>query len=209
MLFQIHNRAGLTLIEVLIVAAIFVIGLGAMLSSAVGLFTNTSFSGDFLVASHLAAEGVEVVRNRRDENAAATPPRNWNDGFDTVIAQAVVKPDLSSGAFAGRFIIDPVLYTLDDCMQSNQNCQVYIDPVTGVYGDAGMSAIIPTAAPTKFFRLISFTSVLCTASLVTDGLCATGEVIGTVVTSTVRWRQGPSTRTVEVATTLFNWIITP
>lgn len=207
MSLQISNRAGITLIEVVIVAAIFVIGLGAMLTSAVGLFGATSFSGDFLIASHLAAEGVEIVRNRRDSNSLAIPPRAWNDGFD--VAQAIVKLNLSSDVFDGHFIIDSAPYTLDDCIGSNHNCQMYIDTATGVYGDTGMNAIIASAIPTKFFRLLSFTPVLCTASLSSEAICANGSVIGTTVTSTVRWQQGSSPKTAQVAETVFNWIIAP
>ena len=204
---KIHNTTGITLVEILVVSAIFVIGLSAMLASAVSLFGYTSFSGDFFIASHLAAEGVEVVRNRRDANSAAVPPRAWNDGFDVAtVSQAIVKPVFFNSNFTGSFVIDPVSDTIDACVSSNR-CQIYFDPITGVYGDAGMQAVISGAVPTKFFRLISFTQVLCTASLA--GICTIGDLIGTTITSTVRWRQGMSLKTAVVSETLFNWIIAP
>lgn len=205
---KIHNTTGITLVEVLVTSAIFVIGLSAMLGSAVSLFGHTSFSGDFFIASHLSAEGVEVVRNRRDGNASAVPPRVWNDGFDTgSISQAIIKPVFFNSNFTGNFVIDPASDTIDACVSSNR-CQIYFDPITGIYGDAGMQAVISSAVPTKFFRFISFAPVSCPAVFETD-ICATNELIGTTVTSTVRWRQGSRLKTSEVSETIFNWIINP
>ncbi len=205
-----HNTTGITLVEVLVVSAIFVIGLSAMLASAVSLFGHTAFSGDFLIASHLAAEGVEIVRNRRDANAVAVPSRAWNDGFDVAsVSQAIVKPVFFNSNFTGNFVIDPVPYTLDDCINSNKSCQIYFDPaLIDMYGDAGMKAVISGAVPTKFFRLITLAPVVCPASLEPD-ICTIGDLIGTTVTSTVRWRQGMSPKTASVSEALFNWIISP
>ena len=80
MILSTKNNQGLTLIEVLAVTAIFVIGLAAMLTSAVGIFKSAVFSGDYLVATNLAREAAEIVRNKRDNNFLMD--QNWQEGFD-------------------------------------------------------------------------------------------------------------------------------
>ena len=73
------NNDGFTLIETIVAVGIIVIGL----VSALTLITNSLFYvsniGDRLIAANLTAEGLEVVRNIRDNNWLQELP--WNSGL--------------------------------------------------------------------------------------------------------------------------------
>ena len=70
---------GFTLIETIVAVGIIVIGL----VSALGAITTSLFYisniGDRLIAANLAAEGLEVVRNIRDNNWLVN--LSWNNGL--------------------------------------------------------------------------------------------------------------------------------
>lgn len=196
-----HSR-GITLIEVVIVTGIFTIGLGAMLTNSVGLFTTTAFSGDFLIASNLAREGIEVTRNFRDENFLNG--RTWDEGFKT---RALVKPLVPAGVFQGDFQLDEATYDMTACVTVNKNCQVAYDPGSGLYGDAGLVGAIPGSVLTKFYRMLEFDPVYCGAMLGGNSLCdiPTSEQIGVKITSRVNWYQGPTIREAVMTAYLYNW----
>lgn len=73
------SSAGFTLIETMVAIGIIVIGL----VSALTLITNSLFYvsniSDRLIAANLTAEGLEVVRNIRDNNWLAN--LSWNNGM--------------------------------------------------------------------------------------------------------------------------------
>lgn len=205
-LIKQHKR-GITLIEVVVVTGIFTIGLGAMLTNSVGLFTTTAFSGDFLIASNLAREGIEITRNTRDENFLNG--RAWNDGFE--MNRALVKPFVPGGVFQGVFQLEDVAYDMTTCVTVNKNCEVVYDPASGLYGDAGLVGAIPGAMLTKFYRLLEFDPVFCGATglgVVGVDLCdvlPTDEQIGVKVTARVNWYQGPTLREAVMTAYLYNW----
>ncbi|HBH46280.1 MAG: hypothetical protein A2445_04565 [Candidatus Jacksonbacteria bacterium RIFOXYC2_FULL_44_29] len=203
MILSTKNNQGLTLIEVLAVTAIFVIGLAAMLTSAVGIFKSAVFSGDYLVATNLAREAAEIVRNKRDNNFLMD--QNWQEGFD--YARAVVKPEFAGGVFKGAWSIEEATYSLADCLDVNHSCQFYYDAGTGLYGDSGMTipSLLPNAVPTKFYRLLEFNEKSCSTELETAGLCVAGEIIGVTVTVHVNWQQGAKWNPVTLETDLYNW----
>ena len=200
------NNQGITLIEVIIVLTIFSIGLGAMLAGSVGLFTQTAFSGDFLIASHLAREGLEAVRNMRDENFLNE--RTWNHGFE--MNRALLKTVLPGGVFQGEFQFEEVTYDMTTCVTVNKNCQMAHDPASGLYGDAGLVGVIPGAQLTKFYRMFEFDPIMCSATTLikANGLCDTApsdEQIGVKVTSRVQWYQGQTLREAVMTSYLYNW----
>lgn len=73
---------GFTLIETLV--AIVVIGIGFV--GALTLITSTisfmSLGSSRLIASYLAQEGVEIVRNIRDSNWLEVPEPTWDQGLN-------------------------------------------------------------------------------------------------------------------------------
>lgn len=198
-MFVKRRLQGVTLIEVMIATSVFIIGLGAMLTSAVALFSNAIAAGDYLIASNLAREAVEIARNQRDDNFVKHDI--WNSDLTT--SPAVIKPNLSGG-FRGRYIIETVTYTMDQCLV-NHNCQLSYDPESGLYGDRGMVLLLPRAVVTKFHRLLQFTPKACNADMIAADLCDAGETIGLTVASSVKWFQGAKLKEVVVNADLYNW----
>lgn len=74
-----QNMAGFTLLETIVAVGLIVVGL----VSALALITNSLFYvsniQDRLIAANLAAEGIEVVRNIRDNNWLQNLA--WNNGL--------------------------------------------------------------------------------------------------------------------------------
>src|SRR3989344_8540644 len=73
------NNDGFTLIETIVAVGIIVIGLVSALTLITNSFFYVSNIGDRLVAANLAAEGLEVARNIRDNNWLAN--LSWNNGL--------------------------------------------------------------------------------------------------------------------------------
>lgn len=77
------KQAGFTLIETMVAIGVIVIGLMsslALITNALSVFSNIQ---DRLIVANLAAEGVEVVRNIRDNNWLQNPgdASKWNLGL--------------------------------------------------------------------------------------------------------------------------------
>ncbi|MBU2082238.1 prepilin-type N-terminal cleavage/methylation domain-containing protein [Patescibacteria group bacterium] len=73
------NNRGLTLLETIVAVGLIVVGLVAALSLITTSLFYVSNIYDRLVAANLTAEGIEVVRNIRDNNWLQN--RGWNSGL--------------------------------------------------------------------------------------------------------------------------------
>lgn len=74
------NGAGFTIIEVLIAVAVITIGILGILVIIHQTIAYMALSSSRLVATYLAQEGMEIVRNIRDTNWLNA--RSWNDGLN-------------------------------------------------------------------------------------------------------------------------------
>lgn len=205
---SLKNKQGATLIEVLVASAVLITGLAAMLSSALAFLNVTAFSKNYLIATELAQEAIETVRNLRDEN--------WLNGknFDylnatyknitTDVDQAVI--EFANSPFNGRFIIQPIGTGMDGCI-TNQSCQLHFFPLYNLYGNGSLSD--PNETSINFYRLLSFTAIECNATTVFNdwigSVCANGETIGLKVTVTVKWYKNSQLQSIEVTDKLFDW----
>ncbi|MDP2650887.1 MAG: prepilin-type N-terminal cleavage/methylation domain-containing protein, partial [bacterium] len=128
---ELRDQKGQTLVELMIAMSVMSIGfLGvfAVLSQSMGL--NRVVSNQY-IASNLAAEGIEVIKNIADSN--------------TLQAGGVWNAGLGSGNFGVEH--KSVLLNED---WANQNLK--FDSNTGLYGyDAG--------TPTNFRRIVSITNI--------------------------------------------------
>jgi len=74
------NNSGFSIIEIIAVLAIIAIGFIGVMSLAV-LNNRVEYTNkNTLIAAHLAQEGLELVRNLRDDNFL-NPGVNWYSGF--------------------------------------------------------------------------------------------------------------------------------
>lgn len=75
------NNKGFTLLEVLIAVFVLSVGVVGSVDLILKSYSQVSSSEDKLTASYLAAEGLEIVRNIRDNNWKNN--LNWDNGLDT------------------------------------------------------------------------------------------------------------------------------
>lgn len=76
-----NNKKGFSLLEMIVVIFIISLGLVGILSLAVSSLKAGKFTKGKLVASELAQEGLEMVKNIRDENWLEED--DWLDGINT------------------------------------------------------------------------------------------------------------------------------
>ncbi len=78
----IKKYKGFSIGEVILSAFVLAVGIVAMIGLVSNSIRHSIDSRDEIIASHLAQEGVELVRNIRDNNYAATPtPRAYDAGI--------------------------------------------------------------------------------------------------------------------------------
>ena len=77
--FWNKNGAGFTLLEVLVALSVLIMGLLASVSLLTKTSSLNTVISDRLIASHLAQEGIELVRNLIDNNILAG--EIWNHGL--------------------------------------------------------------------------------------------------------------------------------
>jgi len=77
--FYSKNGAGFTLLEVLVALSVLIMGLLASVSLLTKTSSLNTVISDRLIASHLAQEGIELVRNLIDNNILAG--EIWNHGL--------------------------------------------------------------------------------------------------------------------------------
>lgn len=90
-----------TLLEVLIAIFALTIGVMAAFGSVSQTISATTFARDRLIASYLAQEGVEIVKNIRDSNWIQN--KNWNEGLSPGEYQADYD-DLSLSPYLNSFL---------------------------------------------------------------------------------------------------------
>ncbi len=170
------NNKGFTIVEVLISLMIITVGMLAVLVLFSQNVHARAYTKNKLIASMLAQEGVELVRNIRDQNWKDAQP--WNTGSGAGNADDILQ-DLD-------FTVDYVNGVID--IGGIANAQLYIN-------SDGFYEHTVTATSTPFYRLM----VVSLHDL--DG----GGDDAIKLTSTVRWDQGNNTHDYVVTTMLFDW----
>ncbi|HEY4714947.1 MAG TPA: prepilin-type N-terminal cleavage/methylation domain-containing protein [Candidatus Paceibacterota bacterium] len=182
--YNLKATQGFTLIETLVALAIFSTSIVALISVTGSGVANTNYAKNKFIASYLAQEGVELVRNIRDTNSLLLGP--WADFLGG--------SDGTKGV--GKCIsligcdIDPKTLTVSPCPNQN-GCPLFYD-----YTDTGDGFYTyPTGATSSpFTRKITVTDVAQPSS----------EEVN--ITSTVSWNQGGATHRTSYSENLLNWI---
>ena len=106
---------GFTILEVLIAIFILTTGIGGVYGLIHFTLSFTSTTHNQLVASYLAQEGVEIVRNIRDSNflriRSGVPGANWKDGIDVPagLCGGGCKTDYNDASLNPVSPLDPML----------------------------------------------------------------------------------------------------
>ncbi len=176
-----NAQSGFTLIETLVAVAILMLAIAGPLTIATKGLTSSVYSRDQLVASYLAQEAIEFVRNARDENVLKGGASHWMDG-----------------AVTGGI-------PLTDCMGSG-SCRIdvyaslpsdWVNPCPGAgcpplnYNSSAGYYTYGSGDTTPFNRLVTIRDIP-----------STGEVR---VTAIVSWSSGIFSRTIRVEEYLSNW----
>ncbi len=133
-----YRQTGQTLIEVLVGLSAAVVVISAITVSVIASLNNAEYSRDQNLATHSSQEGIEVVRNMRDQNIASVSQSSLPDGKYCLAktCQAIV----NSGSNANCGILIGV--------HCSQNVNNFIREVTITHNASTCNGNGPTTAPT-------------------------------------------------------------
>lgn len=147
------SQEGFTLIEMLVAISILSLSILASFAAIQGGLKTYNFTEDKIIAYYLASEGIEFIRNLRDENAiknlqaigSGASTVNWLNGIAGVG---------SDPCFGKTCILDSPLKTISSCTGSASTCP-YLrrDSTSGLYGYNAAWTVTP------FRRSVTVTSI--------------------------------------------------
>jgi prepilin-type N-terminal cleavage/methylation domain-containing protein len=165
------SKSGFTLVELLVSISILSIAILATFTAITNNFRSSNFSQDQVIAYYLADEGIEFVRNMRDNNGIKNIQLFGSGGtaVDWLSGIASVSGDPCYGKSC---IVDAPSNTISSCTSNTASCPVLRkDSTTGLYGYTA------SWTPTQFKRSVDVTvlnsteaKVSVTVSWTTDGV---------------------------------------
>jgi len=216
--FLPKNQSGQGLLELVVAIGVISVGLFSVWNLFISNFNGEQEAGARILATNLAREGVEVVKNIRDSNWLAVDnnddcsyngqpfsPCFWDSGLsgenndNTAIIKDIASPDV---------YLDFSPNNIDE-----NNTRIYLDS-----GNSGLYVHNNSGQATSYHRLITINSVCCNdadTDLKCDNLAVDFEVrdlclenelkIGLDVKSTVTWMINGHRREISIQERLFNW----
>lgn len=163
------SEKGFSLAELIIVLGILTMGLLGIVSLIFQNMQVESLTKNYLIASVLAQEGVEVVRNIRDENWIANPPVDW---------LLNIQPGTFAVDYRGRSSV-------------NTTPNINGEPGTQLFlNSSSLYSHFSTIRNTAFYRLITVVDegdyILLTSDVMWSGRF--GEKHYTINTTLYNWR---------------------
>ena len=175
---------GFTIVESLVAITILVLVVTGVTSAIQTGISSYIFSKDQIIAFYLAQEGVEQIRNIRDENSLKNPQQPWLTG----IASSVSDPCY----FGKACKVEPVFSSVaTECSGGPGNCPVLRQSSSGFFGyDSSWS-------PTIFRREIQITPIY--------PIGCSNNCTEVSISVTVDWSKGLINRQFRARENLFNW----
>lgn len=184
--------SGFTLVETLLALSIFATAITGLISVSSRGVNDTNFVKNKMIASHLAAEGIELVRNMRDEmvisihNSGGGGDSFWSDfllGNSPLSVASCYESNGERSCYMDAFSTSVPI----NC--GNNNCpKLQHDPVTSGYR---YGAGLPQTNFTRTIRVFNAPG---------------GSNEEVIVTSVVTWNQGANIHSASYRYNLFNWI---
>ena len=173
---------GFTLVETLVAIAIFSVSVGALLGVLANGISDTTYARQKMTATYLAQEGIEQMRNMRDNAMFFNTSAYW-DAFSSEVSKCTNNYCGFDNVYSNTNPIDPnFLFSCND-----KPCKLNIDYDTNSYdADNGNGDY------SGFDRTIIFD----------PSFNGSNEV---KVTSTVSWTQGSGSYSVSFSEYLFHW----
>ncbi len=188
------NADGFTLIEALVAISIFTVSILALVAVLSNSVANINYAKKKVIATYLAQEGIEYIRNIRDTYVLypvvmsdGTGSDTWNDfrvevsSCDVLIAKGCYFDDKDLDYLSTEQPITKILVA--ECPSGVCPSLLY-DEASGKYN-------YTTGETTDFIRKINVEQIK------DDEL---------KITSTVSWTQGSGTYEVSFSENLFNWV---
>lgn len=183
-IFSTKSGGGFTLIEVIIAISILTIAVGGSFALIQQTLVVVSLNQSELIASYLTQEGIEIVRNIRDNNwldqkdSLETPPQPlWDDGLTVCQPPA----NCCEGDYKTDIPFNSSLASFPNCDYNNLH-YLNIDE-NGFYGYSGTT-------PTKFKRKINVTKV---------------DANTLEVSVDVQWQERGRAHNIKAQDYLYNW----
>ncbi|OGZ08359.1 MAG: hypothetical protein A3C93_02740 [Candidatus Lloydbacteria bacterium RIFCSPHIGHO2_02_FULL_54_17] len=199
-----NTKKGITLIESVVSIAILSVAITGPMALAAHSIKASGAARNELIATHLAEEGLEIVRNMRDNKSAEDGSdrknengNNWMvDIFSKCSAYLGCAVDATAHASVDVWNHEMTAGAIIPCQSDcSQQSVVYLNPGTGLYRQSMASLGAPWVR-TQFRRTILLEGV--------DDLLAPKREVR--VTSTVTFPgYGGTSRTISVSQSIFNW----
>jgi type II secretory pathway pseudopilin PulG len=139
--FNLHNnkrpartcfKMGFTLLEALVATSILMVAVAAPITIAQKGLSSAVYSKNQMIASYLAQDAIEYVKNKRDENFIQnkTIPTNWLAGFSNCLpdvseVQQYCAIDTKAGEGAVGLIYDDERKLIKKEVDSDSNFEFY------------------------------------------------------------------------------------
>jgi Tfp pilus assembly protein PilV len=189
---------GQGLVEIIVALAVMVIGLTAILALTSQNLAVGRESERRLIATNFAREGVEIVRNIRDDNRLASDPDPLNTSLKSGTDYTAIPIfDTSTFAWSLDFTANQIT---DDAARIYRSGNFYVQAIS----QPGGSTI------TLYRRLLTLNEICKDGNIRTSGnFCgasgAPDEKIGIQVLSQVQWAGSIGTRNTIVEDRIYKW----
>jgi len=178
---NVNMTKGFTLMEAIVAIFLLTVGIIGVSILITNTISSTRISTDKLIASYLAQEGIEIVRNIRDTNwlepsHSPPAPHPWDEGLTTCGG--------ACDATTGNGCIADYISSAD----SHPNLTTYtgqvlnIDTANGFYSYSALT-------PTKFKRKIV--------------IMPAGDILNVCIL--IEWQAKGKTYQIEAQENLYNW----
>ena len=164
-----HTIKGITLIETIVSIALLSIAVVGPMTLAAHSIKVSGAARNELIATHLAEEGIEAIHNMRDNNSAEdnTDRRGsingyrWmTDVFDNCSSANGCIVDVTAHAAINVWAAPPPPRAITSCpVNCSVRSIVYLNPVTGLYRQAGGTLGSSPWVRTPFRRTIFMVGV--------------------------------------------------
>jgi len=171
---------GFTLVETLVAISIFSVSILGLLSLLASSIANTTYAKDKMIAGYLAQEGIEYIRNMRDNYVLYPTNGTWA----SFTAKMVACTSGNVCGFNSSFLSTNSSFIFNCSADPNANaCKLYLN--NGSYNDSSSSGV-----NSGFVRKIWVTTI------------GVDEV---EIFSEVDWKQGSGNYKIIFSENLFNW----
>lgn len=231
MKFFIKKSKAQGILEVIIAIYIAVVGILSIMNLVISSIKVERLNNDMLVATNLAREGVEIVRNIRDSNWVNGS--SWDTGLSYPIANGgpersfMINNNYLITSNNGYNLI-PIGIRWNDCIQQGDlsKCKIWLawrdDESKKMYVQ-DLETIIANGynySGTNFYRMIYIQSICYDPNQIllenrelinksTTRTCnemfAGSTEIGFYIKSVVGWQGGDSMKTITISERIYNW----